>query len=113
MAILTPKEARKELRRAHSDGRLIPFLGAGFSAPLRLPGWSDLMSWMARPLKFDPALFALQGLPPQLAGYYAVEQGGLDPFIQEMRDRFHAPEVVERRRTSIQHKALVELGARR
>jgi hypothetical protein len=68
---------------------------------------------MAQPLGFDPALFALHGLPTQLAGYYAIQKGGLNAFIRKMDRRFHAPEVVKRRKRSAQHKALAALGVRR
>ncbi|WP_437562419.1 SIR2 family NAD-dependent protein deacylase [Sorangium sp. So ce542] len=107
MAVLTLEQAAVPLRQAYREGRLIPFLGAGFSAPLQLPMWRELMGWMGQALGFEPALFELHGLPPQLAGFFAREcDGGLDSFIAEMRARFHAREVNERRRSSRQHKAL-------
>ncbi|KYF70400.1 hypothetical protein BE15_11450 [Sorangium cellulosum] len=69
--------------------------------------WKELMGWMGAALGFEPALFELHGLPPQLAGFFAREcEGGVDSFIAEMRARFHAREVDERRRSSRQHKAL-------
>ncbi|MGK4005735.1 SIR2 family protein [Sorangium sp. So ce1036] len=107
MAVLTLEQAAVPLRQAYREGRLIPFLGAGFSAPLRLPMWKELVGWMGAALGFEPALFELHGLPPQLAGFFDRERpGGLDSFIAEMRARFHAREVDERRRGSPQHKAL-------
>jgi hypothetical protein len=109
MAVLTLAKARPLLRRAYREGRLIPFLGAGFSRPLKLPSWSKLMTWMAEPLGFDPRLFALHGTSTQLAGYYDLEKDGLGEFIQQMRTRFHAPAVVKRRRASGQHQALAAL----
>lgn len=107
MAVLTVEQAAVPLREAYREGRLIPFLGAGFSAPLELPLWRELLGWMGEALGFEPALFELHGLPPQLAGYFAREHpDGLESFIAEMRARFHAPEGDERRRRSAQHKAL-------
>ncbi|WP_437626243.1 SIR2 family NAD-dependent protein deacylase [Sorangium sp. So ce1151] len=107
MAVLTLEQAALPLRQAYQEGRLIPFLGAGFSAPLQLPMWRELTGWMGESLGFEPALFELHGLPPQLAGFFARERdGGLDSFIAELRARFHAREVDERRRGSLQHKAL-------
>lgn len=114
--VLTLDEARPRLRQAYQDRQLIPFLGAGFSAPLGLPQWGELMGWMGEPLGFDPALFELNGTPLQLAGYYALEnenQGGLSPFIARMRERFHSPEAEARRATSAQHQALAKLDFRR
>jgi hypothetical protein len=114
MAVLTLDQARPLLRAAYGAGRLIPFLGAGFSRPLDLPGWNDLVKWMARPLGFDARLFALHGSLTQLAGYYDLEREGLGPFIRQMRRRFHAPAVVKKRRASAQHRALARLdGVRR
>lgn len=113
MAVLTLKEAKSKLVDAYQSQRLIPFLGAGFSAPLRLPGWSELMQWMGEPLGFDPAVFELQGMPWQQAGYYELEKGSLDPFIAQMRRRFHAPKANALRRKSAQHRALAQLDVRR
>lgn len=72
------------------------------------------MGWMGKSLGFDPALFELHGLAPQLAGYYACENGGsLDKFIHTMRLRFHTPATDRRRRTSSQHLALAQLDVGR
>lgn len=79
MAVLTLAEAQPLLRLAYREGRLIPFLGAGFSRPLDLPGWNDLVKWMARPLGYDARLFALHGSLTQLAGYYDSNQKGSAP----------------------------------
>ncbi len=112
--VFTLEEATPRLRQAYQDRQLIPFLGAGFSAPLGLPQWGELMGWMGEPLGIDPALFELNGTPLQLAGYYALEnEEGLLPFIARMRERFHAPEVEARRATSAQHRALARLDFRR
>lgn len=107
MSVLTIKEAIPRLRQAYQERRLIPFLGAGFSAPLQLPLWKELMGWMGQALGFEPALFEVHGLPPHLAGYFHLEYpGGLRAFVHEMEKKFHAPEVDARRKNSIQHQAL-------
>ncbi len=109
--VLTLEEARPRLREAYRQRQLIPFLGAGFSAPLGLPQWRDLVAWMAEPLGFDPELFELNGTPLQLAAYYALEsEGGLSPLLAQMRRHFHAPEAEARRGLSPQHQALARLG---
>ena len=114
MSVLTVEQARSKLREAYQQRQLIPFLGSGFSAPLGLPQWGELMGWMGEPLGFDPALFELNGPPPQLAGYYElVNKEGLSPFIAKMSERFHAPEAEARRRASAQHQALARLSLRR
>ena len=112
--VLALEEANPRLREAYRQRQLIPFLGAGFSAPLGLPQWGELMGWMGEPLGFDPALFELNGTPLQLAGYYELEnEEGLSPFIARMRERFHAPEVEACRARSAQHQALARLDLRR
>ena len=44
--VLTLEEAKPRLREAYWQPQLIPFLGAGFSAPRGLPQWGELMGWM-------------------------------------------------------------------
>jgi hypothetical protein len=107
MAVLTLEEAAPRLREAYREQRLTPFLGSGFSAPLRLPMWKDLMGWMGKALGFDPPLFELHGHPWQLAGYFEMQHPeGLPWFIREMEGSFHAPDVDTRRKSSAQHHAL-------
>lgn len=114
MSVLTIERAKPKLREAYAQRQLIPFLGSGFSAPLGLPQWGELMGWMSKPLGFDPALFELNGPPPQLAGYYELESAaGLSPFIAQMRERFHDPKAEALRRESPQHRALARLDFRR
>lgn len=113
MPVLTLAEAVPRLRTAHAERRLIPFLGAGFSAPLGLPLWNELMGWMGTSLGYEPALFELHGLSSQLAGYFALEHdGGLPWFIARMRERFHDEAADDRRRSSLQHQALAHCDFR-
>ncbi|MGC4055118.1 MAG: SIR2 family protein [Paludibaculum sp.] len=43
MAIYFPDSYRRELRQAWKERRLVPYLGAGVSAPYGLPQWTDLV----------------------------------------------------------------------
>ncbi|HEX8702092.1 MAG TPA: SIR2 family protein [Myxococcaceae bacterium] len=108
MSVLTLQKALPKLRKAYKEHRLIPFLGAGFSLPLRLPSWSGLMKWMGESLQFDPPeLFEVHGNAQQLAGYFDLKHPERLPgFIREMERRFHAPDVEKRRKSSPQHQAL-------
>ena len=54
MTVLQVHDAVPRLREAFHRGRLIPFLGAGFSMPLRLPSWTELVAWMAERLGWEP-----------------------------------------------------------
>lgn len=58
--------------------RLIPFIGAGFSMPLGLPGWGALMEELAKELGWDPKVF-MQSVNSNnnyllLAEYYVLEK---------------------------------------
>ncbi len=114
MAVLSLTEAVPLLQREYHEGRLIPFLGAGFSKPLNLPTWTELVAWMAERLEFEPDLFALHGTPEQLAEYFNIEgQSSLKKLIHEMTRRFDSPDAEERRRGFITHRALAALNWQR
>ncbi len=113
MAVLTPAEAAGRLQKEYREGRLIPFLGAGFSKPLNLPSWSELMGWMAKRLGFEPELFELHGTYPQLAEFLDLARhDALKSFIHEMTVQLDSLEARRKRRSSITHKALAELDFR-
>ena len=59
----------KDLRR---QGKLIPFIGAGFSARFGLPTWSQLIDHIAKDLGWDPDVFKLSGTYLQLADYFVT-----------------------------------------
>ncbi|HYH95651.1 SIR2 family protein [Hyalangium sp.] len=113
MAVLSAAEATPRLQQEYRDGRLIPFLGAGFSKPLKLPDWSELMGWIAQRLDFEPELFYLHGRYEQLAEYFQL--AGHDHFqqlVHEMTRRFDSEEAVNARRVSGMHQALASLDWR-
>src|SRR6266511_626542 len=111
MTVLFPTEAASRLRKEYAEGRLIPFIGAGFSKPLNLPSWNELVSWMAVRAGFEPELFELHGTYQQLAEFFdATRYGNLNALIHEMTIRFDAEEFQIRRRSSITHQALARLN---
>lgn len=113
MAVLSASEAAPRLRQEYHDGRLIPFLGAGFSKPLKLPDWRELISWMAERLGIEPDLFLLHGRYEQLAEYFHL--AGHDHFHQlvyEMTRRFDSEEAARTRQSSRMHQALAGLDWR-
>jgi hypothetical protein len=113
MAVLSAAEAAPRLQQEYRDGRLIPFLGAGFSKPLKLPDWRELMGWMAERLGIEQDLFLLHGRYEQLAEYF--ELVGHDHFQQlvyEMTRRFDSEEAVRARQKSRMHLALAGLDWR-
>ena len=88
MTVLQVHDALPRLREAFHRGRLIPFLGAGFSMPLRLPSWAELVAWMAERLGWEPELFALHGTAAQMAEFFALEPNAFDELVHEMTVRF-------------------------
>lgn len=111
MTVYLLEQARPLLREAYGDGRLIPFLGAGFSKPLGLPSWGELVGWMAAGLGFEPELFTQHGRSEQLAEFYA-RTGSLDALVHEMTRRFDSEQAEAKRRDSPMHHALARLDWR-
>ena len=113
MAVLSATEAAPHLHQEYKDGRLIPFLGAGFSKPLKLPDWSELIGWMAERLGFEPDLFRLHGRYEQLAEYFQLsDHNHFQHLVYEMTRRFDSEEAVRARQTSRMHQALARLDWR-
>lgn len=65
----------KELKRAIKEKNAILFVGAGISATLGLPTWSDLIGKMGNDLGYDPDLFKEYGDNLMLSEYYSLEKG--------------------------------------
>jgi hypothetical protein len=110
LAVLSAAEAAPHLQQEYRDGRLIPFLGAGFSKPLKLPDWSELIGWMAERLDFEPDLFRLHGRYEQLAEYFQLaDHNHFQHLVHEMTRRFDSEEAVRARQTSRMHLALAKV----
>jgi NAD-dependent SIR2 family protein deacetylase len=110
MAVLSPTQAAPLLRSAYEEGRLIPFLGAGFSMPLNLPSWRELVGWMADELGFEHDLFEVHGRNEQLAEYF--DRAGPKNFkslVYQMTRRFDSAEAERKRKSSPTHQALARL----
>ncbi len=107
MAVLSLPQALTLLQKEYQEGRLIPFLGAGFSMPLNLPSWSELVGWMAEKLRFEPELFTLHGRNEQLAEYFDLEDpNNFQDLVYEMTLRFDSADAKKARQASPMHKAL-------
>jgi hypothetical protein len=99
-------EASHKLKRLRRRGRLIPFVGAGLSKPLKLPDLSELIAFIAKELGFDPEVFELNGSFEQLAEYYVAKKR-IAPLRREMRSRFNPSD--NKIKKSRAHTALVEM----
>lgn len=78
-----------ELRRAYQTKKLVLFAGAGVSANLGLPTWSQLVAQIATELGYDPAIFSSYGTPLALAEFYKRRKGSLGPLRSWMDREWH------------------------
>ncbi|WP_164018010.1 SIR2 family protein [Pyxidicoccus trucidator] len=110
MAVLELPQAAPLLQQEYREGRLIPFLGAGFSKPLHLPDWSELIASMAEPLGFEPELFMDHGSAEQLAEFFSVAHpNNFERLVYGMARKFNSEEASQLRKVSPTHKALALL----
>jgi hypothetical protein len=96
------------LRELRSEGKLVPFVGAGLSQPLGLPSWSELIDTIARELEYDPDVFTCNGSALQLAEYFVAVKGSIGP-LRSIMDRAFNP-TDETIAKSKAHSALVEMS---
>lgn len=102
-----------EIRQSYAEGRLIPFIGSGFSKPLGLPDWHALVGEMAEKVGYESELFFLHGNYQQLLEYLkSFHPYEWNDFIYSMNQTFTAQDVANNRRSSLTHQALAELDLR-
>lgn len=65
----------EELRNSIKNGNVILFIGAGVSATLGLPNWSQLISHISAELGYDERIFKLYGDSLSLAEFYEINKG--------------------------------------
>jgi len=108
-----PSDVISELRELYARNALIPFIGAGFSVPLSLPNWSNLMGELGKQLGYDKEIFLELGTFQQLAEYVYVEkQREWKKFLLKLATEFNSPTSCEKRKKSVQHQALADLNFR-
>lgn len=113
MTILTHSQAAPLLKKEFQDGRLIPFLGAGFSKPLKLPDGRQLIASLAKTLGFEPELFDMQGRFEQLAEFFALSAPNrFQQLVYDMTRSFDSAEAEALREKSPMHLALAALDWR-
>ena len=64
-----------DLKALIKKGKVILFVGAGVSATLGLPNWSELINHISNELGYDPRIFNTYGDSLSLAEYYILEKG--------------------------------------
>lgn len=84
---------KSELKHAYKSGKLVLFAGAGVSANLGLPTWSELISQIALELGYDPQIFSSYGNHLALAEFYRRKKGTLGKLRSWMDREWHKPDV--------------------
>lgn len=64
-----------ELAQEIKEKRIIPFVGAGLSRNLNLPGWETLIYKVAEDLDYDPHILNIHGDFLQIAEYHIIKYG--------------------------------------
>jgi hypothetical protein len=69
-------DVHTKLKELSKDKKLIPFIGAGFSVPLELPSWNELIRILAEKLEWDSDVFLQSGNYNylQLAEYFVIKK---------------------------------------
>lgn len=96
-----------DLKRAIKDKNVILFVGAGISATLELPTWSDLIAKMGQDLGYDAELFRQYGDNLILAEYYALTKGRIGELRSWMDENWKISK--EKIKKSIIYETIVKL----
>ena len=108
---LNLKNAIKELKTQYEDRRLIPFIGAGFSIPLQLPSWKELIISLGNKLGYEEDLYLLHGNYQQLAEYAKLKgRRTWNTFMHTLMVEFDSAESNRKRKESKQHISLSNLS---
>ena len=81
-----------ELKSAIQSKNVILFVGAGVSATLGLPTWSQLISKIATELNYDTNLFKQYGDSLTLAEYYYITKGRIGELRRWMDQNWNVSE---------------------
>lgn len=84
----------QELIKKIKNNEVILFVGAGVSATLNLPTWSQLMDYLAENLGFDSSIFKLYGDNLMLAEYYKLEKRSLDSLRSWMEQNWNVEDEI-------------------
>lgn len=98
----------EELKTSIKNGNVILFVGAGISATLGLPNWSQLISHIADELGYDERIFKLYGDSLALAEFYEINKGHIGELRSWMDTKWNIdPEVIKK---SAIYEAIVKLN---
>lgn len=97
-----------EIKHSIKSQNLILFVGAGISATLGLPNWSQLINHIASELGYDERLFRQYGDNLPLAEYYVIKEGHIGELRSWMDRKWSVSN--ETIKESSVYKSIVELN---
>lgn len=97
-----------QLIESYGQGNVILFAGAGVSANLGLPTWSDLIAHVAVELGYDPAVYNTFGNNLSLAEYYTIMKGNIGALRSWMDVNWHS-NAIDIKKSEL-HKLIVEMN---
>lgn len=98
----------EELRTSIREGNVILFVGAGVSATLGLPNWSELISHISSELGYDERIFKQYGDSLTLAEFYEINKGHIGELRSWMDTKWNI--VPERIKKSAIYESIVKLN---
>lgn len=98
----------EELRSSINEGNVILFVGAGISATLGLPNWSQLISHISSELGYDDRIFKKYGDSLTLAEFYEINKGHIGELRSWMDTQWSIS--TEKIKESVIHETIVKLN---
>lgn len=80
---------KNKLKSLIKKGNVILFVGAGISATVGLPNWSELISHISYELEYDPKIFNTYGDSLSLAEFYIIEKGEIGELRNWMETKWN------------------------
>ena len=100
----------REVKEIYSNKKLIPFIGSGFSKPLELPSWEELIKSVAADIGVESDLLFLHGSYPQILDFVKKEhKSAWINFLHNLKVNFDSAESNKKRQSSETHKILGKL----
>jgi len=97
----------EELRSSIKEGNVILFVGAGISATLGLPNWSQLISHISSELGYDDRIFKQYGDSLTLAEFYEINKGHIGELRSWMDTQWNVS--IEKVKQSVIYKTIVKI----
>jgi hypothetical protein len=104
-------ESLEKIINIAQEKKLIPFIGAGFSKNLDLPGWDEIVDKLANDAGWDPEIFKIHGDVYQRAEYYEITNKERSSLRIKIKDIFETKSKGIKISASKIHRHLVNIEA--